>query len=58
MSLEGILFTGGGLDLALNSTYVQTAKYFYDLVTSNKKDYVPLWGTCMVLFCHSLLLDI
>jgi len=45
--VNGVLFTGGGLDLALNSQYVQTAKLIYDLATSNKNDHFPLWGTCM-----------
>jgi len=45
--LNGILFTGGGLDLALNSTYVQTANYLFNLAQSNQSDYFPVWCTCM-----------
>jgi gamma-glutamyl hydrolase len=43
--LNGLLFTGGGLDLALNSPYVQTANYIFDLA-QNQSDYFPIWGTC------------
>jgi len=45
--LNGFLFTGGGLDLYLNTTYVQTAKFIYDFALSRKDDYFPVWGTCM-----------
>jgi len=45
--LNGILFTGGGLDLFLNSSYMKTSKLIFDLATSNADDYFPLWGTCM-----------
>lgn len=47
MKLNGILFTGGGLSLTLNASYVRTAKAFYTLATSNSSDYFPVWGTCM-----------
>jgi gamma-glutamyl hydrolase len=45
--INGVLFTGGGLDLALDSQYVKTAKLLFDLATSSPKDRFPLWGTCM-----------
>jgi len=45
-SLNGILFTGGGLSLSLNTTYVKTANAIFDLATSNYSDFFPLWGTC------------
>ena len=47
--LNGVLFTGGGLTLAEDSTYYQTAKRIYE----NAKRYTDsgnpftLWGTCM-----------
>lgn len=47
--LNGILFTGGGLSLAEDTTYYQTAKRIYE----NAKRYTDagnpftLWGTCM-----------
>ena len=47
--LNGILFTGGGLTLAEDSTYYQAAKRIYE----NAKRYTDsgnpftLWGTCM-----------
>eukprot|EP01092_Planopodium_desertum_P009580 TRINITY_DN4136_c0_g1_i1.p1 TRINITY_DN4136_c0_g1~~TRINITY_DN4136_c0_g1_i1.p1 ORF type:complete len:322 (-),score=47.02 TRINITY_DN4136_c0_g1_i1:31-996(-) len=44
--LNGLLFTGGGLDLALNTPYVQTANYLFNLA-KNQSDYFPVWGTCM-----------
>jgi len=47
-SVNGILFTGGGLVLAENSSYVKTAKFLLDLaLKENDKDvYFPVWGTC------------
>lgn len=45
--INGVLFTGGGLDLALDSQYVKTAKLLFDLATSNPNDRFPIWGTCM-----------
>jgi len=47
-SLNGILFTGGELNLNFSLQYVQTAKYLYDLVldANQRGDYFPLWGTC------------
>lgn len=44
-SVNGILFTGGGLSLEFNTTYMQSAKYLYDQVV--KEGVTPLWGTCM-----------
>ena len=41
--INGYLFTGGDLGLALNSTYVKTAQQI--LSTSLVKD-IPVWGTC------------
>lgn len=48
-SVNGVLFTGGGADLYLNQTYVQTAKYLFDKVVDSAKgpNPVPLHGTCM-----------
>ena len=49
-SVNGVLFTGGGLEagLAFNSTYMQTARRLLDLVVAanDAGDYVPLHGTC------------
>jgi len=45
--INGVLFTGGGLGLELDSQYVVTAKHLYDLVMTSHADHVPLWGTCM-----------
>lgn len=42
--LNGVLFTGGGLDLTLNSKYVETASRFLELAIA-AGDF-PLWGTC------------
>ena len=48
-TLNGVLFTGGGLNLWFNNTYVQTAKFIYDYVldTNAKGNTFVLWGTCM-----------
>eukprot|EP01121_Diplochlamys_sp_Union-15-3_P000097 TRINITY_DN10084_c0_g1_i1.p1 TRINITY_DN10084_c0_g1~~TRINITY_DN10084_c0_g1_i1.p1 ORF type:complete len:316 (-),score=40.60 TRINITY_DN10084_c0_g1_i1:45-992(-) len=44
--LNGILLTGGELNLSFAEAYVQTAKEILSLATSNHKNYFPLWGTC------------
>lgn len=49
-SLNGIVFTGGGLDLAdTKSPYYQTGKYIFDWVkqTNDQGIYYPLTGHCM-----------
>jgi len=48
-SMNGVLFTGGGLDLKLNTSYMKTLSYFYKTVleANDKGDYFPIWGTCM-----------
>lgn len=47
--LNGVLFTGGGLSLAFDTQYYQTAQMLYDLTlaANDAGDYMPLWGTCM-----------
>lgn len=47
--LNGILFTGGGLSLAEESTYYRTAKRIYDNAVRYTEAGNPftLWGTCM-----------
>jgi len=45
-SLNGVLFTGGGLDLSLNTTYVETAMSIFKLSQKKPNDYFPVWGTC------------
>lgn len=47
-SVNGILFTGGELNLTPSLPYYQTAQYLYHrAVTGNQKgDYMVLWGTC------------
>jgi gamma-glutamyl hydrolase len=46
--LNGILFTGGGLSLTLNSTYVKTAMKWLAIAIDpvSKSDPLALWGTC------------
>ena len=51
--INGVLFTGGGLELALNSTYVQTAMNIFKL--SQTFDYFPVWGTCQGIQVLSIL---
>eukprot|EP01130_Rhizamoeba_saxonica_P007205 TRINITY_DN2908_c0_g1_i1.p1 TRINITY_DN2908_c0_g1~~TRINITY_DN2908_c0_g1_i1.p1 ORF type:complete len:325 (-),score=46.80 TRINITY_DN2908_c0_g1_i1:24-998(-) len=47
--LNGILFTGGELELTFKSTYVKTANTLLNMaISSNDKgEYFPIWGTCM-----------
>ena len=66
-SLNGVLFTGGGLTLAANTTYFQTASFVFDHIIQANKDgeVFPLWGTCqgfqllsvLVADDHSVLLE-
>ena len=46
-SINGVLFTGGSMDLN-NTSYYKTAKKLIDLAVAanNKGDYFPIWGTC------------
>ena len=48
--LNGVLFTGGGLSLAFDTQYYQTAQMLYDLTlaANDAGDYMPLWGTWCV----------
>jgi len=43
--LNGLLLTGGGLPFDLNTTYVQTANYLFQLATQPNM-FFPIWGTC------------
>jgi len=47
-SVNGILFTGGDLVLAENSSYVKTAQFLLDLAIKENDNgvYFPVWGTC------------
>jgi gamma-glutamyl hydrolase len=47
-SVNGILFTGGALDLKEGTDYFDNSLYLHNLaLEANKKgDYFPLWGTC------------
>lgn len=54
--LNGVLFTGGGLSLAFDTQYYQTAQMLYDLTlkANDAGDYMPLWGTwCVSSSLHS-----
>lgn len=44
--LNGFLFTGGGLELNLDSEYVQTANKIFSYSTKSSR-YFPIHGTCM-----------
>jgi gamma-glutamyl hydrolase len=48
-SVNGLLFTGGGLDLVSGEPYFETMKYLWDLmVEANARgDYFPFWGTAL-----------
>ena len=56
-SINGILFTGGGVPLFFNTTYLSTAQYLFDKVLAANKagDYFPLHGTCMGFQTISIL---
>ena len=68
-SVNGVLFTGGGLSLAADTRYFQTAEKIFGVSTKlweTQREPLPLWGTCMgfQLLCilasggnHSVLLE-
>lgn len=45
-SINGVLFTGGALDLYFNMTFVKAADRIFQHVVQSK-DYFPMWVTCM-----------
>jgi gamma-glutamyl hydrolase len=47
-SVNGLLFTGGGLDLKDGEIYFETSKYLWQLMkeANANGDYFPFWGTC------------
>lgn len=48
--VDGVLFTGGGLSLELNTTYDTTAMKIFTRVMDSAKNGprdISLWGTCM-----------
>jgi gamma-glutamyl hydrolase len=45
-SINGVLFTGGALDLEFNSTFVKSAQRILQHVV-HAQDYFPMWVTCM-----------
>lgn len=55
--VNGVLFTGGGLDLWFNSSYVQAAQYIFDRVKAYNDAgvFMPLHGTCMGMQLLSIL---
>lgn len=48
-NVNGILFTGGGLSLLMNTTYYQRAHAAYEYVLEENRSgrHMVLWGTCM-----------
>jgi len=48
-SINGLLFTGGEINLFFNSSYVQTANTLYHMAlkANQNGDYFPVWGTCL-----------
>jgi len=50
-SINGLLLTGGSLDLSMNSQYYKSAEFFYKraLEAFSMGDYFPIWGTCQGL---------
>jgi len=66
-SVNGVLFTGGGLSLGSDTLYFQACNTIWNwAIEANKKgDYFPLWGTCqgfqlmsiLAANNHSILLD-
>jgi GMP synthase-like glutamine amidotransferase len=58
-AVNGILFTGGGVDIARQSNakakqYLHAASVLFNL-TLTSSDWVPLWGTCLGLQTLSVL---
>lgn len=55
--MNGVLFTGGGLNLWFNQTYVQTAQYIFNRVKAfnDAGVFLPLHGTCMGMQLLSIL---
>jgi gamma-glutamyl hydrolase len=55
--VNGVLFTGGGLNLTFENPYVQTAQRIFDLVKAmnDAGDFLPLHGTCMGMQTLSIL---
>ncbi|XP_044858891.1 gamma-glutamyl hydrolase isoform X2 [Mauremys mutica] len=47
-SINGVLFPGGGVSLK-TSAYAMVARIFYQkaLKANDKRDYFPVWGTCL-----------
>jgi gamma-glutamyl hydrolase len=55
-SLNGVLFTGGGLDLSQwSSPYMLTARHIFASATANASAPLPVWGTCMGMQLLSIL---
>eukprot|EP00998_Keelungia_sp_KM082_P005785 NODE_2080_length_1142_cov_245.410837_g2063_i0.p1 GENE.NODE_2080_length_1142_cov_245.410837_g2063_i0~~NODE_2080_length_1142_cov_245.410837_g2063_i0.p1 ORF type:complete len:320 (+),score=57.22 NODE_2080_length_1142_cov_245.410837_g2063_i0:80-1039(+) len=57
MNINGILFTGGGLDLGPHLQYYRTAQYIFEKAISqtNQGDWFPMWGTCQGFQLLSIL---
>lgn len=58
-AVNGVLFTGGGVDIAKQSNekakqYLHAASVLFNL-TVTSDEWVPLWGTCMGLQTLSVL---
>jgi gamma-glutamyl hydrolase len=45
-SINGVLFTGGSINLDFNSTFVKTAQTIVKHALSSK-DHFPIWATCL-----------
>lgn len=56
-SVNGVLFTGGGLNLTFDDPYVATADaiFRYALAANDAGDFFPLHGTCMGMQLLSIL---
>ncbi len=56
--VNGVLFTGGGVDLSdLSAPYMRAAGHLFNLTVeaNTRGDFSPLWGTCMGLQTLSIL---
>lgn len=56
-SLNGLLFTGGGLSLAPETPFFKAASFMwkYAMQANDKGDYFPIWGTCQGFQLESAL---
>jgi len=53
-NINGVLLTGGGIDLQVDSDYKTIATFFFNKSTAGNT-YFPIWGTCLGLQLLSII---